>query len=503
MSQELEIRRTGPPRTPTPRDVAAVLFRHKKLLVTTFLLLFAGCFLYALLLPSYKAEMKILIRRGRIDPALTPTQTSSPLFEHDEISEQEMNSEVELLHGGDILRRVVIETGLADKSSWFSKLRGDARAVKVETAVQRLAAKLEVQPVRKSRLITISYRSSDPRLSAGVLRTLADTYIKRHTEMRRPSGQQMFFETQMMRAGDALKQTQERLIEFTRKHGVVSAELERDLTLQKLSEAESADLGVRASIAETSERARTLETKLKELPEKRVVQLRNTDNQQLQEKLKSKLLELALRRTSLLTKFQPSYRLVEEVNQQISQTKSAIEAEDLKPLRDETTEEDPEYQWAHSEALKSQVELKALKQRHAVGQAQISIFRGAAQRLGENAVVQRDLEQKLKAAEDKYLLYLNKHEEARIGDSLDENGILNVAIAEPPNVPALPLWPAWSSTCLAFFAASVVSTSLAFAVDYFDPSLRTPQEIVQVLGTPVLAALPKAIGLPKPRMGEL
>src|SRR5262249_47682325 len=136
MSQELEIRRTGPPRTPTPRDVAAVLFRHKKLLVTTFLLLFAGCFLYALLLPSYKAEMKILIGRGRIDPALTPTQTSSPLFEHDEISEQEMNSEVELLHGGDILRRVVIETGLADKSSWFSKLRGDARAVKVETAVQ-------------------------------------------------------------------------------------------------------------------------------------------------------------------------------------------------------------------------------------------------------------------------------------------------------------------------------------------------------------------------------
>jgi hypothetical protein len=35
--------------------------------------------------------------------------------------------------------------------------------------------------------------------------------------------------------------------------------------------------------------------------------------------MKSKLLELELRRTELLTKFQPSYRLVREVEQQIAQ----------------------------------------------------------------------------------------------------------------------------------------------------------------------------------------
>src|SRR5437016_2905020 len=160
----------------------------------------------------------------------------------------------------------------------------------------------------------------------------------------------------MTQTGHGLDQDQQQLMDFTRKRSVVSAELERDLTLQKLSEAESADLGVRASIAETTERTRALGAKLRDLPERRVVQVRSTDNQQLQEKLKSKLLELELRRTELLTKFQPSYRLVQEVNQQIAQAKAAIEAEDLKPLRDETTEQDPEYEWAHSERLKSQVE---------------------------------------------------------------------------------------------------------------------------------------------------
>ena len=488
-------------RTPTLRDVAKIVFRHKRLLMTTLLVTFSAGVLYALLAPSYKAEMKILVRRGRIDPALTPTQTASPAFEHDDISEEEMNSEVEMLRDDDILRSVVIGSGLAARSSWLSSFRNESREIKIEKAVERLAGTLNVQPVRKSRVITISYSSHEASLSAAVLRELADAYVKKHTEMRRPSGQQTFFESQMKQSRVALDEAQERLMNFSRKRGVVSAELERDLTLQKLSEAESSELGVRASIAEAAERAHTLESKLRDLPDKRVVQVRNTDNQQLQEKLKSKLLELELRRTELLTRFQPSYRLVQEVNEQISQAKSAIEAEDLKPLRDETTEQDPEYQWAHSEALKSQVELQALTKRHGVAQTQIAAYRLAAQRLGESAIIQRDLEQKLKAAEDKYLLYLNKREEARIGDSLDENGILNVAVAEPPHIPELPSWPIWSSTWLAFFGASLFSTSLAFAVDYLDPSLRTPEDVMYVLGTPVLAALPKA--LPKPRLRGL
>jgi len=153
--------------------------------------------------------------------------------------------------------------------------------------------------------------------------------------------------------------------------------------------------------------------------------------------------------------------------------------------------------------MKGQVQLEGLKERHTIAQLQISAYRAAAQRLGVSAIFQRDLEQKLKSAEEKYLLYVNKREEARIGDSLDENGILNVAIAEPPHVPTLPVWPLWTSTCLALFGATVVSTGLTFAVDYFDPSLRTPDDVVQILGTPVLAALPKRTGSYKPTLRGL
>jgi uncharacterized protein involved in exopolysaccharide biosynthesis len=501
MSEKLQVlARHDLDRSPSLRDVAAVFFRHQRLLVTSFLLVLAGGVTYALLDPSYKAEMKILVRRGRIDPAVTPTQTAPPAFEHDEISEEELNSEVELLGDQDILRIVVLEAGLADRTSWISRLSGEDHATQVEKAVLRLAGRLEVQAVRKSRLITVAYRSPDPQLSAAVLRSLANAYLAKHVEIRRPSGQQGFFEEQMDQARGALEQAETRMIAFTRGRGVVSAALERDLTLQKLSEAQAADLGVQASIAEAAERVRSLGAKLRDLPPQRVTQVRNADNPQLQEKLKSKLLELELRRTELLTKFQPSYRLVQELDQQITQAKSAIAAEDLKPLRDEVTEQNPDYEWASAERIKTQVEMQSLEDRHSVARVQVARYQLAAQKLGENAVTQDDLERQLKAAEDKYLLYANKREEARIGDALDDNGILNVALAEQPRVPALPAWPLWAAILSSFAAAGAFSTGLIFVADRFDPSFRTAEDVIEYLRMPVLASLPARI---EKRRGEL
>ena len=479
-----------PPHSPTLRDVAGVFFRRGRLFLISFVAVLAGGLLYAILAPSYKAEMKVLVRHGRIDPAVTPTETAPPLLDREEISEEELNSEVELLQDEDVLRKVVLTTGLAEDPSWLSRLLREDREQTIGHEVKRLAQKLETLPVRKSHLITVAYKSSDPRRSAAVLKALADAYMARHVEIRRPTGQQTFFEQQMEQSRQALEQAEAQLVLFTRKKKVVAAALERDLTLQKLSEAESADMGLQAAIAEAGERVRSLELKMHDLPQRRVSQIRNADNPQLQEKLTSKLLELQLQRTDLLTKFQPSYRLVEEVDKQIAQAKAAIETEELKPLRDELTEQNPEYEWANSERMKALVELQVLLKKQRVSRTQLVSYKRSAERLGESVFTQGDLENKLKAAQDKFLLYSNKREEARIGDALDQNGILNVTLAQEPRVPALPTWPLWAATCVSFAAAFIFSSGVAFAADYADSSLRTPDEVFELLQAPVLVSLP-------------
>jgi len=479
-------------RSTTLRDLAAVFFRHQKLFVVSFVVVLVIGMLWVILAPSYKAEMKILVRRGRIDPAITPTETA-PLLDRQEISEEELNSEAELLKDEDILREVVITTGLPDDTSWLAHLiRGENREEQIAGAIRKLAKNINVQPVRKSHLITVSYKSTNAQSAAAVLKTLADSYFARHREIGRPTGQQLFFEQQMEESRRALDDAESQLIHFTRNQNVVSATLERDLTLQKLSEAQAADLGLQASIVEGAERIRSLEAKLGELPERRVSQMRSSDNPQLQEKSKSKLLELELKRTELLTKFQPSYRLVQEIEQQIMQTKAAIAT--APQLRDETTENNPEFEWASTERTKNLVELQALLKRQAVSHLQVSAYKQAATKLGEDVLVENNLERKRRAAQDKYLLYANKREEARIGDALDTNKILDVTLAQEPRLPALPTWDIWAASSFCFAAACVLSAGATFVADYLDSSFRTPDEVVDYLGEPVLISLPDATG---------
>lgn len=502
MADGLQIVTSRAAHTPTARELAAVFFRQKQLLTVSFVAIASLGVLYSAFFPSYKAETKILVRRGRIDPAITPTPSQSPAFEHDEITEEELNSQVELLRDEDILRQVVHQSGLA-KANWLSKLLRQDEDERTEKAVRRLANNLDVQAVRKSRLITVSYSSHNPEKSATVLRSLAHTYLAKQVELRRPSGQQKFFEAQATASRHQLDHARADLVAFSRTNNVASAELERDITLQKLGEAKASELGFETQTAAAAERVRTLDRELTGLPERRVIQVKASDNPQLEEKLRSKLLELELRRTELLTKFQPSYRLVEEVDQQIALANAAIAAETSRPLHDETTEDNPEYDWAHSERLKDQVALADLRQKENTARKQVDQYRSDALQLEQSAIAQHDLEQKVKLAEDNWLLYSRKREEARIGDALDEDGVLNVAIAQEPSVPAIPVRPLWTAACFSLLGAFGFSTGLAFAADHFDPTFRTPEEVVSFLGTPVLASLPVRIASSASRLEKL
>jgi protein tyrosine kinase modulator len=476
--------------SPTARDIFAVLFRQRTLWYGTFAGIFLIILLYGIFVPSYQAHMQVLVRRRRADPVMTPQPIPPGEFSSNEITEEELNSEAELLRDEELLRKVVSATGLDTSERFFRFSRNDQGA-QIERAARRLAKHLRAETVRKTNLIDVRYDSTDPALAAHVLNVLADLYVQKHTSLHRPSGEYHFFEQQTAEYGDRLKDAELKLLDFTRDQGVISAAMERDMALQKLSEADASYRQVRLAMAETEQRISILQRQLPSLPERTTTLVRTAENTQLMEKLKSKLLDLELQRTDLLTKYEPSYRLVQEVEQQISEARAAIATEQVTPPRDETTEKDATYEWARTELEKAQVELSGLQARAATAERQLAYCRKDALGLAEASVNQENLLRTMKAAEENYLLYVQKREEARIGDALDERGILNVIIAERPTVPALPTHSALFVGAVGFVIAAVLSTGFAFARDFLDPAFRTPDEVVEFLGAPVLASLPR------------
>jgi uncharacterized protein involved in exopolysaccharide biosynthesis len=425
---------------------------------------------------------------------MTPQPSTQAYFSRDAITEEEVNSEAELLRDDEVLRRVVRKNGLAEPGL-LSVLRTtmDDEQLQVERAVRKLADRIVVEPIRKTSLIQVRYRSSDPTQAAKILDSLAAEYTAKHAELHRPSGELQFFDRQVASSRQRLDEAEAELLRFTQREGFVVATFERDASLLRLADAEARFRQLRQDISQSEQRVRTLHEQMLAFPPRSTGAIRVADNPQLLEKLKSRLLELQLKRTELLTRYEPSYRLVQEVETQIGETRAAIGREEHAPLREETTEKDPNHEWAKAELEKAEVELRALQAGAGTAARELIDSRKQARLLGAASIEQQNLQRTAKSAEEEYLLYVRKREEARIGDALDAQGILNFTLAREPVEPVLPVQSTLSFGFIAFAAASLCSTGLAFAADYMDPAFRSPAEVFACLQAPVLATLPKDV----------
>ena len=204
-------------------------------------------------------------------------------------------------------------------------------------------------------------------------------------------------------------------------------------------------------------------------------------------------MDLELKRTDLLSKYNPGYRTVEEVETEIARTREALVQAEQATTRDETTELDRTYQWLDEELARTRAELATLRARSSeIGKA-VEVYRDSAKQITGKEIEHQDLVRAAKMAEENYVLYLRKQEDARISDALDRMQIINVAIAESAAVPVFATSPRWGlNLAIGFVLALLVSLLLAFVVDNLDQSFRTPSEVEHYLGIPVLATMSRA-----------
>jgi uncharacterized protein involved in exopolysaccharide biosynthesis len=496
----------GRPPLSEARDWLAACVRHRRLVILSFLGVLTGAVLSIFLLPPhYQANTKILVMRERMDPVVTADPTGTQQQLPAPVTEMDMNSEVELIKSQDVLEKVVLACGLQNipsRRGWLAWLHyssgaGDESAKILAAAVHELTSRLKVESLAKTSLLSITYEDTNPSRAAKVLNTLVSLYLEKHLAVHRPAGTLGFFREQTKQYEEGLKNAESRLVHFSKDQNVVSPEEQKAAALQKLSEFQADLKQAQASIEETQEQIRSLETQATALPPRMTTQRRTADNLQLMEQYKSTLLNLELKRTELLQKFEPTYRLVQEVDAQISQTQAAIEtAEKSKPM-EETTDRNPVYEWVDSELAKARSQLAADNARAESLSRAVRSYQEQASDLDRKGVLQAALLRDKNTEETNYLLYLHKQEEARISDELDRSRIINVAVAEAASVPAVPSRSNNLILLVGLLVGVVFSLSVAAAAEYLNPSLVTSDDIKEFLDLPVLASIS-----PRGRLGE-
>ena len=490
-------------RTFSLRDLLAIGFRRRRLILLSFLATLAGAVAGAFLFAKYESEVKILVQHKRSDPVVTAENNVSQIDRS--LAPDELNSEVALLTSRDLLQKVVVDCNLYDPAPWtlgWIELRlldtvhlAPDKETRIFQAVLKLENDLDAEPLPNTDVIKVVYDHKNPRLAANVLTHLSDLYLEKHVSVHRPGGTRTFFEGETDLYEKALGAAEARLASFNRRSGIVSADFEKQITIQKLTDFEGELRETQANIAQTQQSIRLLEKEAASTPSRQTTQVRNANNPEALGALQSTLLNLELKRTELLTQFQPNHRLVAEVTAEINQAHAALENAEKAMLHEETSDRDATYEWMRSELAKERAALVGLRARGSVLAAAVGAYRTRALHLDSQGLFQQDLLRKAKATEQNFLLYLSKREEARITDALDQQHIVNVAISERATVALVPIGPSLPvKLLLAAVLAVLVSFGLAFAANYFDRSFRTPDELQEFLGVPVLAAIPRRDG---------
>ena len=497
----------------TPREVVGIIFRHRRLVVLSFLATFAGVVIATVLFGmKYEAQTEILVKRQRPADLVTTEEVTNNSAVDDLARAREINTEVELLKSKDLLQQVV-QTSLLDGaappfwSAWIPSWGAHNRDQEAAKAVRRLEEKLQVNALPDSNIIQVKYASRDPERAAAVLRNLDNLYIAKHLAVHRPPGVADFFQQQTQHYQTELSNAEARLASFDLERNAAAPDLERDILLKKASEFNAELEQTKSDIAATDRRIGALEHELSATPSRLPTAQTTSQNPELLANLKTSLQNLEIQRTDLLEKFQPDYRPVKEIEKQIAQVQTAIAAAEKNPLRQQTTDQNSTYQMLQGELAKAKAERASLHAKANATAPVVSTYSKEALLLDQKNLQRGDLLREVKTAEQNYLLYLNKGEQARISDALDKRQILNVAVAETATVPALPINSPWLLVLAGGILAVMISVGSAFTVDYFDTSFRTPDEVVKYLDVPVLAAFPKnghapRFGLPPAEPGD-
>jgi capsular exopolysaccharide synthesis family protein len=375
------------------------------------------------------------------------------------------------------LRDRMVETArsLADRAG-LSQLRvaePPARDERADQArvIDTFTSRLAVVPVRFSRLVDVTFRSTDPVLAARAVNQLATSYIQQTLEFRFTASKDAtdWLADQLAEQRRAVAESEAALQRYREEHDAVALEDRQNIVVQKL-----ADLNAAVTRAKTDRIAR--EAQYQQLR----VLARNPNtldsfpailaNPYIQQ-LKGDLAELVRRQSEMVQKLGPKHPDRVRLATAIESTEARLRLEVDKVVQAVRTEF-----------------LAAAAQEHSLVQSL------EAQKKEALALNRREIDYGvlLREAESNRQLYdglLQRTKEAGVSRDLETS---NVRVLDAADVPRGPVSPrVRTNLTYGFVGGLFLAGWVVFLLEHLDSRVKTPADLRTGLGLPSIGVIPE------------
>ena len=508
------------------RDLFCIVLRHKWKMLLFFVVVVLGVAILTLMAPRiYRSEAKLLVRLGRESVTLDPTATTGQIAPVQRSRESEILTELDILKSRKIAEKVVdvmgpdaiLKTSAGETAEVeakapgvFTKFTGRIhRAARIlrrrlgnvgfteplryrDKAVLAIMENSQITTEKKIRnTIDICFEARSPRSAQEVLTALVDIYLEEHIAVHKTPGSFEFFTRQSNLARDNLAELEQRLQSVGKGTSMALIDEELRVALRRVSSLQEEIDRDQASLAAARARAQKLSETLAALPETVVTTSTTGFPNPAADRMRELLYELELREQNLLSNYDQQSRQVQDVRRQIAEAREILEKEQR--IRTQTTtgmnnaQQQTEISLLQEQANISALETEVNHLRHGLTQA-----RGQLQSLNERAAEMKRLNREIEMHEGNYRKYTENLEQARIDQALTAGRISNIAVVQPATLPIKSVRPQKGlQLLLGILLGAFGAITLAFVCEYLDHTIRTPQEVEERLGLPVLAYVPR------------
>ncbi len=450
-----------------------VVLRRRRLVLAVAVGIFALATLRSFLTrPVYEGTAQVLIERA--DPNVLSFKEVAQI---DAARDDYYQTQYKLLQSRSLARRVLVSMNLLNDPE-FGGPR-DKQAIEamvaaaegtdpaLEAAIGGFLGRLRVAPIRNSRLVNVSFASGRPELAAAVTNRLCETYIQQALDMRFQTSNEAghWLESQIAQQRQTLENLDVKMQELKRREGIVNIDERRTLLEQRLKELGTA-LNERKTERLQKEalwRQMASASNPEELPE--------VMRSALVQSLRIELANLERQQAQLLQRYLDEHPEVVKVRNQIDETRRKISAESQRVIR--AAENDYKAAQAQEASVSSALEAAKLETLD----------------LSTRGVGYDSQKREFDAAKTVLDSLVSRAKETDVAQDLKAT---NIRIVDRAVVPRGPIRPRkLRDMLLGLVLGAMMSVGLAFFLEYLDNTVKTPDDVRQRLGVPLLGVVPE------------
>jgi len=434
--------------------------------------------------PTFRAQVVLEIQRENPD-----IPTLQELYRLENVSDDYLKTQYSILASKSLAQRVVDQLRLNAVSefnapkwwSWSGKSQIPASQVSPtgtpstdrelqQRVLERFQDHLTIDPLARSRLVSVNFDSRDPNLAARVANTLASAYIEQSLQARWVAAQTAaeWLSQQLTGVKAKLEKSEDDLQEYAHDNGLTFLQNDKGV-IQNVANDRLQELQEELTKAQADRYSKEALYRLVQTGDYGALP-GVFENRMLQD-LTVRLAELKQEHAQLSTTFSPDYPRVKEVQNQIDEIEASLRQERARAA-DQIS----------NEYLASTRREQLVRQALAEQQKQVD-------RLAERSVQYNILKREVDTNKQLYEGLLQQWKEAGLSASLKAANIRVVDSADPPVKPVKPKLSL--NVAIAAFLGLMLGICAAFFQERLDDTVRGADDVERLFGFSALALIPR------------